>query len=317
MSRVDARPKSAVVIGNFDGLHRGHQAVLAALCDYAVERGLAPLVLTFDPHPAKTLGRTPPSRLTTTGRRVELIERACPGVEVIVREFTRDFSEQSAREFVESVLASELRCAAVMVGRNFRFGRGREGSVDDLATFGREFGFELLAEPLVEDAEGVLSSSRIRSCIAKGDLEGASALLGRWHMVSGSVEHGHKRGRTIGFPTCNVRAIEEALPPDGVYAVLVDVVADGRPRALGKGVANLGVRPTVDGEGARLLEVHLFDFAGDLYGSELRVHLVGRLREERRFDGVDALKEQIGRDAAEAKRVLANVEPDDSLGAWS
>jgi riboflavin kinase/FMN adenylyltransferase len=308
--------ESAVVIGNFDGVHRGHQAVLAALLAVAGERGLTPRVLTFEPHPAATLGRTPPPLLTRIERKVELLTRACPGVEVVVREFTRAFSEQSARAFVEDVLVGELGARAVMVGQNFRFGRGREGGLEELAAFGREHGFELLAEPLVSDAMGPLSSTRVRERLAAGDLEGAAALLGRPHLVSGTVEHGHKRGRTLGFPTCNVRAIDEALPPDGVYAVLVDVALEGKARALGRGVANLGVRPTLSGEGARLLEVHVFDFAGELYGASLRVHLVRRLREERRFAGLDALKEQIARDADDARQALAGAVVDVTLGAW-
>jgi len=204
----------------------------------------------------------------------------------------------------------------VMVGQNFRFGRGREGGIDALATFGRERGFEVLAEPLVTDETGPISSTRIRERLAAGDLDGAAALLGRPHLVSGVVEHGHKRGRTIGFPTCNLRAIEEALPPDGVYAVLIDVLTDGKPGVLGRGVANLGVRPTIAGENARLLEIHLFDFEGDLYGARLRVHLVQRLREERKFDGLDALKAQIARDADDARRTLASAVPKATLGAW-
>jgi riboflavin kinase/FMN adenylyltransferase len=308
--------ESAVVIGNFDGVHRGHQAVLATLLAYADERGLTPRVLTFEPHPAVTLGRTPPPLLTRIERRLELLTRACPGVEVIVREFTRAFSEQSARAFVEDVLVGELGARAVMVGQNFRFGRGREGGLEELAAFGREHGFELLAEPLVSDAMGPLSSTRVRERLAAGDLDSAASILGRPHLVSGIVEHGHKRGRTIGFPTCNVRAIDEALPPDGVYAVLVDVVIEGKARALGRGVANLGVRPTIAGEGARLLEVHVFDYAGDLYGATLRVHLVRRLREERRFAGLDALKEQIARDADDARQALAGAVVDVTLGAW-
>ena len=308
--------ESAVVIGNFDGVHRGHQAVLATLHGYARERGLVPRVLTFEPHPAVTLGRTPPPLLTRIERKAQLLTRACPGVEVVVREFTRAFSEQSARAFVEDVLVGELAARAVMVGQNFRFGRGREGGLEELAAFGREHGFELLAEPLVSDEVGPLSSTRVRERLAAGELDGVASLLGRPHLVSGVVEHGHERGRTIGFPTCNLRAIDEALPPDGVYAVLVDVLTEGKPRALGRGVANLGVRPTIADEGARLLEVHVFDFAGDLYGASLRVHLVRRLREERRFAGLDALKAQIARDADDARQALAGAVIDVTLGAW-
>lgn len=318
MTAVANELGAAIVIGNFDGVHRGHQAVLGALGEYAMAHALRPRVLTFDPHPAVTLGRTAPPLLTRLDRRIELLVRACPGLDVAVRAFTREFAEQTPRDFVEDVLVRELGARAVMVGENFRFGRGREGGLEELAALGREHGFELLAEPLVSDPAGALSSTRARERIAAGDLEGAAAILGRPHLVSGVVAHGHKRGRTIGFPTCNLPELAEALPPDGVYAVLVDRVIDGRARALGKGVANLGVRPTVKGAGARLLEVHVFDITEDLYGATLRVHLVSRLREERRFEGLEALRAQIAKDADDARRALLALVPvPTAAGAWA
>jgi riboflavin kinase / FMN adenylyltransferase len=327
--------ESVVVIGNFDGVHRGHQAVLEAVGRVARERQLAPKLLTFEPHPAVTLGRQPPALLTRLARKIELCERACPGIEVVVREFTTAFAAQTPAEFAERVLTTELGARAVMVGLNFRFGRGRSGGTAELEEFGRKLGFELLAEPLVCDDAGPWSSSRVRQHIASGDVEGAMRMLGRPHMVSGVVAHGDARGRTIGFPTCNLPDVAEALPPNGVYAVLVDRVTAGKAEALAKGVANLGVRPTVrttpfapsgewgprraaGGEARALLEVHLFDVQEDLYGAELRVHLLARLREEQRFAGLDELRAQIARDAAAARVVLAEWQPDEALGgAWS
>jgi riboflavin kinase/FMN adenylyltransferase len=309
---------SVVVIGNFDGVHRGHQAVLEAVGRVAHERELAPKLLTFEPHPAVTLGRTPPALLTRLPRKIELIERACRGIEVVVREFTREFSSQSPEEFVRSVLVQELGARAVMVGLNFRFGRGRSGGIRELDQFGASHGFELLAEPLVCDDAGPWSSTRVRELIAAGDVQGATRMLGRPHMLSGTVAHGDRRGRTIGFPTCNVPDVAEALPPNGVYAVLVDRVVDGQVTALAKGVANLGVRPTVNAVSQPLLEVHLFDLDQDLYGAFLRVHLVIKLRDEQRFSGLDQLEEQIARDATAARDALSDWEPDDEIGnAWA
>jgi riboflavin kinase/FMN adenylyltransferase len=307
-----------VVIGNFDGVHRGHQAVLAAVQRMASQRALAPRMLTFDPHPAVTLGRPAPALLTTMGRRRELIERGCPGIEVVVKRFTREFAAQSPEAFARDVLRGELDARLVMVGLNFRFGRQRSGSFADLERLGADLGFDAMAEPLVSDAQGAWSSTRVRGLLAAGDVVGAAELLGRPHMLSGVVTAGDKRGRTIGFPTANLADVPETLPPFGVYAVVVDRLETAGPRALAKGVANLGVRPTVEPDAAHpLLEVHLFDLEADLYGSALRVHLVARLRDEQRFDGLDALKAQIADDSARARELLAQRQPESPDGAWS
>jgi len=303
-----------VVIGNFDGVHRGHQAVLTAVARMASAGSLRPKMLTFEPHPAAVLGRQAPALLTTLLRKAELVKRACPGIEVVVRRFTREFSEQSPEEFVERVLIDELKTKLVMVGRNFRFGRARAGGMAELERFGQAHGFDAVAEPLVSDDMGAWSSTRVRGLVAAGDVEGAAGILGRPHALSGSVIMGDQRGRQLGFPTCNIAEAPEAMPPFGVYAVLVDQLVDGEPVALAPGVANLGVRPTV-GAQRPLLEAHLFDFSGDLYGSQLRVHLVARLRDERRFDGLDALKAQIAQDSAEARRRLADRVPE-ARRAW-
>lgn len=313
-----------VVIGNFDGVHLGHQSLLGEVGREAKERGLRARMLTFEPHPAVTLGRGAPPRLTTLSRKLELVDRACRGIDVVVRAFTKEFASQSPEAFVRDVLLNELQVRMVLVGQNFRFGKGRAGGIDELKAFGAEHGFEARAETLVSDEAGAWSSSRVRENIAAGDMESAADILGRPHMLSGAVERGDQRGRTIGFPTCNLPGVTEALPPNGVYAVLVDrverVERDGErevPTALARGVANLGVRPTVkDAQPAPLLEVHLFDTDADLYGASLRVHLVKRIRAERRFDGLDALKAQIAADAEAARAVLADAEPR-SDGPWA
>jgi riboflavin kinase/FMN adenylyltransferase len=307
-----------VVIGNFDGVHRGHQAVLAEVGRMAALRNVPPRLLTFEPHPAITLGREPPPLLTRLERKRELVERYLPEMRVVALEFSADFAAQSPEQFAERVLVNQLAARAVVVGTNFRFGKGRGGDVDLLGELGAAHGFTVEVTTLVGDAEGPWSSTRVRRLLAAGDVAAAAAILGRPHMLWGTVSRGAQRGRTLGFPTCNVGDAPEALPSHGVYAVLVDRVVGGRARALAKGVANIGVRPTIHGgDGRPLVEVHLFDHDEDLYGAELRVHLVERLREERRFGGLEALVAQIGEDARRAREVLAARVPDPDIGAWA
>jgi riboflavin kinase / FMN adenylyltransferase len=311
-----------VAIGNFDGVHRGHRAVLAEAARIAGERSLAAVVMTFDPHPAEVLGRKAPALLTPLARKIALCERAAPGVHVAVTRFDRAFAAQSPRAFAEAALGS-LRARVVMVGQNFRFGAQRAGDFAELTRLGEELGFETRPHELVGDAQGPWSSTRAREAIARGDLDEARRILSRWHALSGTVVGGDRRGRTIGFPTANIVDAPEALPPLGVYAVAVDLLppAEGEAGAvmLGRGVANLGVRPTVaEAPAAPRLEVHLFDLDRDLYGARLRVHLVGAIRPEKRFSGLDALKAQIADDAARAREILANVTPDPEAGrAWA
>jgi len=303
-----------VAIGNFDGVHRGHQAVLSDAARDAARRGLVSAVLTFTPHPAQVLGRTPPPMLTTMERKLELFTRAAPAVEPVVQRFDAAFAALSPEDFAARVLREQLGAAVVVVGHNFRFGRGRAGDFDTLTRLGQALGFETRSQPLVGDARGPFSSSRIRETIGRGELDEATEMLGRPHMLSGVVVPGARRGRTIGFPTCNVGEIQEMLPPFGVYAVLVDrdrTAEGGGVTALAKGVANIGVRPTVEtGEAKPSVEVHLFDVDEDLYGARLRVHLIARLRPEQKFSGLDALKAQIARDAAEARARLDGLTPD-------
>ena len=312
-------PRAALVsIGNFDGVHRGHQAVLGDLARLARLRDLSPVVLTFDPHPLEVLAGAAPGRLCTTARKRELVARVSPEIEVVVRRFDAELAAFSPERFAAEVLAQDLHAAVVQVGENFRFGRERAGDFAALTRLGGELGFETRAHAMCGDGGGAWSSSRVREALAAGDVDEASAVLGRPHMVSGRVLHGDQRGRTIGFPTCNLGEPVEALPASGVYAVLVDRVEEGQALALAKGVANIGVRPTVAGPGARpTVEAHLFDLSADLYGAELRVHLVTRLRPEQRFAGLDALKAQIARDAEAARAALTAAVPDAAAaGAW-
>jgi riboflavin kinase/FMN adenylyltransferase len=299
---------SAVVIGNFDGVHKGHQAVLAEARTLATERNLATTVLTFDPHPASVLFNVEPLRLTSLPRRVALLtdfaDRVC------VRTFDRPYSETTPEHFAETLLAATLRAKLVVVGENFRFGHKRAGDLPQLRALGETLGFEVVAHALAGDATGRYSSSRAREAATQGDLATVEALLGRPHSISGRVVRGDQRGRTIGFPTANLGDVTEIVPSRGVYAVRVDRIRSA-PDALleetvplATGVMNHGIRPTVAHGLAPTVEVHLFDFVGDLYGQALRVHLIAKLRDEAKFDGLDALKAQIARDVAAAKAIL-------------
>jgi riboflavin kinase/FMN adenylyltransferase len=311
-----AGPSSTLVaIGNFDGVHLGHGSVLRAAAQEAARRGLVPAVLTFDPHPAAVLGRAVLPVLTSLDRKVELICRIDPSLAVVVQQFTLKLAEKTPREFVENLLVAELGASVVLVGANFRFGRGRSGDFAVLEQLGDELGFDARVQPLAGDASGTYSSSRIRQALTVGDLGEARRLLGRPHSMSGRVVAGAGRGRQIGVPTANLADNVEALPPHGVYAVAVDRVVENRSIALGGGMANIGVRPTV--QGGFSVEVHVFDLADDLYGATLRLHFIERLRDEQRFPSVEALREQLDRDAAAARALTDVLSPSpEADGGW-
>lgn len=299
---------SIVVIGNFDGVHKGHQAVLrqarALAAKYSSESRC--VVLTFDPHPSEVLGRGPKPRLTTMPRRIELL-RANGADEVVVEPFTTELAAWEPERFARELLADRLGARAVVVGTNFRFGHNRAGDFDTLSTLGAQHGFEAVAAAMTGDSEGPFSSTRVRTALAAGDVSRAAELLGRPHSLGGIVVKGDQRGRTIGFPTANLDGVEEMLPAYGVYAIRVDLGQPGGP-ALHDGVANIGMRPTVGGASLRI-EAHVFDYAGDLYGAPIRIELVERLRGEQKFAGIDELRAQIANDADAARRALA-AKPD-------
>jgi len=286
---------TVVVIGNFDGVHRGHQAVLAQARHIADAESYACVVLTFDPHPREVLsgGAVARPRLTSFPRKVELL-RANGADQVAVEPFTLEFASWTPDRFARDLLSARLRARAVVVGENFRFGAKRAGDLPKLRELGAELGFVPVAAEVAGDAKGPFSSTRAREAIAAGDLDEAAAVLGRTHALSGTVVEGDRVGRTIGFPTANLEGVVELLPPHGVYAVRA-----GEHR----GVTNIGVRPTVGGTKLRI-ETHLFDFDGDLYGTPMRIDLVARLRGEQKFAGLDELKAQIAKDVAAARAVL-------------
>jgi riboflavin kinase/FMN adenylyltransferase len=292
----------AVTLGNFDGVHVGHRAVLDVLRDAARRAGGPSVVYTFDPAPTAVLvpERHPPRILPLEARVARLHEA---GVDVVVVErFSRAMAAHPAEWFAREVLGRRLGAASVVLGWDARFGHGREGSAEALRGWLPEVEVEVVA-PLEQEGAPV-SSSRVRALVREGRVEEASALLGRPHRLEGTVVHGDARGRTLGFPTANLLLDTELLPALGVYATWVSV--DGGPPL--PGVMNFGQRPTVDG--TRLSpEVHLLGFSGDLYGCGLAVDLVARLREERRFPSLDTLVAQIREDSRAAAERLGVPAP--------
>ena len=293
----------ALVIGNFDGVHKGHQSVLTEAVRLARQLGLAASVLTFEPHPAAIVGGGAPPLLTTLEHRTELMGEL--GVErVYARTFDASFASWEPERFARDLVEGTLRASVVVVGQNFRFGTKRGGDLALLRSLGADLGFEVRVHGIASDAQGPFSSTRAREAIAAGVLDEAERVLGRPHALSGVVVHGEERGRTINVPTANIAPVVEMLPPDGVYAVRAELFGeDGEVTALPGGMTNIGMRPTVGGT-ARTVETYLLGFSGDLYGERLRVHLVARLRDEQKFAGLDELKAQIARDCVQARRKL-------------
>lgn len=302
---------SALVIGNFDGVHRGHRAVLESAVAEARASGLLTYALTFDPHPSRVVGSDhSPPLLTTLERRAELITAL--GVDrVFVRRFDSAFAAWSPERFVRDLVVGTLAAHRVVVGEDFRFGAKRAGDLALLRRLGSELGFEARVHSVASDARGAYSSTRARDAIASGDLEEARRVLGRAHSVTGVVVRGDARGRTLGFPTANLDAIPELLPPYGVYAVEVDRFQGGSFLLLGQGVTSIGVRPTiVDGAsvGQRTVETFLLDLNVDLYGERLRLNFVSRLRAEEKFGSLGELKLAMEADVERARRELTRPE---------
>ena len=288
-----------VALGNFDGVHLGHQAVLRRAVEEGRRRGSRVVAATFDPHPRAVLAPgTQPKLLTTLEVRREILLRYGAD-EVREIRFDEQLSKKSPEEFVRDVLVGEIGAEAVVVGENFRFGHRAAGDAGDLGRLMRSFGGEAYAVPVRnEDGRGGISSTRIRVLIAGGEVEEASRFLGRPYVLRGEVVVGDRRGRSIGFPTANVLPDPSVVVPGrGVYAGFVRVGKD-----VYAACTNVGVAPTFErGEGR--VEAHLLDFQGDLYGRVLEVSFVRRIRPEKRFSGVEELKEQIARDVEEAHRI--------------
>ena len=295
---------SVITIGNFDGVHRGHMEIFRKLISCGIERGLQPVVVTFEPHPLKVLSaESTPPMITTFDQKVALI--ASSGVDyLVVVPFTAEFARMTADDFVRGMLCDSLGMRHVIIGHDYAFGKGRQGNYATLERIGTETGFTLEDMEPVGEGGVVFSSSLARRMIAAGDVAGASGILGRYYMISGTVVHGRDIGRRLGFPTANLAVHNELLPPDGVYAVMVSV--DGR---LVKGACSIGLNPTFEG-GSRSVEVFMLDYTDQIYGREIAVWFVQRLRDVIKFPDADALVSAITRDVLQTRDILATVEPD-------
>jgi riboflavin kinase/FMN adenylyltransferase len=289
-------------IGNFDGVHLGHQAVLGQLAEKADELCLPLTVVTFEPQPEEFFrAEQAPPRLTRFREKVQALRRYAVD-RVLVLRFNKRFSQLSPDEFIQHLLVEGLGVKYLVIGDDFRFGKDRAGDFGRLQAAGKEHGFEVVNMHTFMLDDERISSTRVREALGEGDLNAAEKLLGRIYRMSGRVEHGDKKGRTIGFPTANIHLHRINTPLRGVFAVELFGL-EGEPLP---GVANLGTRPTVGGM-RTLLEVHLFDYEGDIYGKHVHVNFLLKLRDERRFESFDELKAQIQRDAEQAKAFFAAV----------
>lgn len=301
---------AVVTVGTFDGVHRGHQDVLATLVRHAEARGLPSVVITFDPHPLEVVNpAAAPPLLTLTEEKLAMLAQT--GVSyVAVVPFTTQLAALEAEQFVDDVLLGRFAMRELLVGHDHGFGRGRMGDIEVLRQLGRSRDFQVTVLPPVFAADGhAISSTAIRRSVAGGDLARAALGLGRPYSLAGTVVRGDQRGRTIGYPTLNLSppSPRKLLPPDGVYAVRVQL-----PEGEFGGMLNLGPRPTV-GDQQRRIEAHVFDSRGDWYGAAVRLDFVARLRGTKPFPGLDALKAQLGDDETKARLALATAQPTPSL----
>ena len=282
-----------LAIGNFDGIHLGHQALLQKLTQTAQELNLNAAVMTFEPHPREFFApETAPARLCSLREKLEFF--AAAGVErVYICAFNRHFAKITAEDFMRRILRESINVKAVLVGEDFRFGAKRAGSIDDFV----QEQFNLISLPQVDAGGARVSSTRVRQALADGRLDEAALLLGRLYSISGKVVHGAQRGRQLGFPTANVHMRHERPALTGVYAVKLDGL---------HAVANLGVRPTIAGVPKLSLEVHVLDFNADLYDKHVHVEFLHKIRDEMKFDGLDALKAQIAKDVEVARSFFIN-----------
>ena len=302
----DARPKhwtqTVLALGNFDGLHRGHAKIVERVRCRAREQGATAAVLTFDPHPPRVVHPDKaPLLLMTLEQKLSCLRSAQMDAAAVVR-FTPELSRWEPETFVRTVLVEWLDIAEVWVGANFLFGHDRSGNFTLLRSLGARSGFRVEKIDPVRYKEFVVSSTRIRRLVSDGEVDEAGALLGHHYFIDGEVVPGSKRGHAQGFPTANLRTENEILPPDGVYASTVTINGVIHPA-----VANVGLRPTFETNGVRVVEAHLFDYDADLYGRRVRLAFIRRLREERAFDDATALKNQIAADCDEARALFAQM----------
>jgi riboflavin kinase/FMN adenylyltransferase len=290
-----------VAVGNFDGVHRGHLKIVERVRRQAAERVVTPVVLTFDPHPSRVVrpDKAPPLLMTRRQKLDALAGAGIRGVAIVA--FSPAMSQWEPEAFVERVIAEWLRASEVWVGGNFLFGRDRAGNVTLLRTLGQRHGFRTEKIDPVRYKDFVVSSTRVRRLVSEGRVDEAGALLGHHYAIEARVVTGDGRGRQIGFPTANLETPNELLPPNGVYATVIVTEGVAHPS-----VTNLGTRPTI-GTGTHTIETHVFDHDADLYGRSVSLAFVQRLRDERAFPSLDALRAQIGADSARARDLFARV----------
>ena len=291
-----------LALGNFDGLHRGHLKIVERVGRGAAEHGGTPMAMTFDPHPSRVVrpDKAPPL-LMTKAQRLEALGRAGISAVAVVR-FTQEVAHWDPETFVRTVLVDWLRVSEVWVGANFLFGHERSGNFSVLRTLGQRYGFRADKIDPVRYKEFVVSSTRVRRLVTEGRMDEAGALLGHQFYIDGVVVEGKRRGREIGYPTANLQTENELLPPNGVYATTVTI--DG---VVHPSVSNIGTRPTFGDSTNTTVEAYVMGYSGDLYGQQVRLGFVQRLRDERKFEDVDALRAQIEADRRRAERLFAQL----------
>ena len=302
----DPRPPWLVhpvlALGNFDGLHRGHLKIIERVRRGAAEHGGTPMAMTFDPHPSRVVRPDKaPTLLMTKEQRLEALERAGIKAVAVVR-FTTELSQWDPEMFVRTVLVEWLRVSEVWVGANFLFGHDRGGNFSTLRTLGQRYGFRADKIDPVRYKEFVVSSTRVRRLVAEGRMDEAGALLGHQYYIDGVVVEGKRRGRELGFPTANLKTDNELLPPNGVYATTTTIDGIVHPS-----ISNIGLRPTFGDTTKTMIEAYVMGFDGDLYGRPVRLGFVQRLRDERKFEDVDALRAQMEADRRRAERLFAQL----------
>ena len=296
--------KAVITIGNFDGVHIGHQALFHEVIERADSVGGTSVAMTFEPHPVRALKQNGhPPLITLCEQKVELIASSSIDV-IIVVPFTREFASLTAREFVADVLIDRIGMTTIVVGKDYTFGRGREGDLALLETYSKQLGFELVVTGWIQagqSSRGRISSTKIRELVSEGQLGHASQLLGRHYQIRGTVTAGRDRGgKLLGFPTANIKLVDELCPMMGVYAVTVECRSEQY-----NGVANIGYSPTFD-DFEFTVEVHILDFDNDIYGEYIRVNFIQRIRAEIKFSNISELSEQIEKDIHEARKLLTS-----------
>ena len=298
-------PNAVVTIGNFDGVHKGHQAILHQVIEKAEAINGTSVAITFEPHPLKVLSdEGAPPLITLYEQKVELIEQT--GIDVLIcTPFTQSFAAVSAESFVEDILIHKIGMKAIVIGKDYKFGKDRRGSVDFLRKYAETYCLEVVVAgwiPVSAQIPNRISSTRVREIVMEGRVEDARHLLGRYYQIRGEVVTGRQRGGPmLGFPTANIKLVDELCPKMGVYAVTVEW-----KKKKYKGVANIGYAPTFD-DHLFTVEVHLFDFKNDIYGETIRVNFIKRIRDEKRFSGIEELSAQISRDIESARTILADM----------